>query len=560
MPRNTFLGGLVAVYLALLLAGCSPANQPLIRVGSQTVTVADYERAARGAQAQYPGPSEVAKAALVQDLTRRALMLEMAHQLGHDDAPVVRNSDRDNARHTLVQALFARLASPIQPASEAEARALYEARKQEMQVSMIYTSSRESAIAAQARLKQGAPFAEVSQSLSLPGVLPPDGDMGVILPGSLPDPLDAAVRHQPVGEVGGPFETREGWFLVKVTKRRPHEQVGWDMMRAGMFDLERQRKQRAAFNRAYQDLKAEWQMQLAPGGSQLLFHVTSPVEPLKPTPEQRRMPLATYAGGVYTLQDALDDMQDVSVQRPPTQLLPAIEIWIETQTMTRIAVLEARRRHLQEEPELAAGLRKQHDDLLLEGIYQNAVATVPPPGPELVRMAWEQLKSHFTRLAEVQVASVVVADSTTLMKLVRVGAQQRSLAEAVKAVDPSLAVQDSTVHYPNNDPGWNTLVAMFTQMQPGAWYGPEPLADPSSGRVPRWRIIQMVNKTVIQQSFEELPPATQQNITGSAAELARDARFQQFTDSLTRAYMPQVNQKLLAKLPWPVKAQADGGR
>jgi parvulin-like peptidyl-prolyl isomerase len=543
----------LAALSAVLLAGCSAADHPVARVGSRMVSIADYERAARGNENQYPGPPEAAKSQLVQDLVSRAMMLELAHQRGSDTTTVVRNTDRDNEKRALVQMLFSRIASAAQPVSEAEARALYEARKQEAQVAMIYTSSKESALAAQARINAGEPFAQVSASMSLPGVLPPDGQMGVIQPGALPDPLDGAVRNQKVGEVGGPFETREGWFLVKITERRPHQQVPWDAMRAGMFDLERQRKQRAAFNRAYKDLKAEWQMELAPGGSQVLFHVLNPVEPLQPSPEQRRMPLATYAGGTYTLQDALDDMADVNTQRPPSQLLPAIEIWIETQTMTRVAVLEARRRHLHEEPDMVAGLRQKRDDMLLQDVYQTAVATVPPPGPELVRMAWEQLKGRFTRLGDVQLASVVVPDSSTLMKLVQVGRNERSLAAAAKQVDAALVVRDSTVHYPNNDPGWNALIAMFTQMQPGAWYGPEPVAG-------GWRIIQMVDKNVVQQAFEDLPPATQQNITSSAAELARDARFRQFTDSLAQAYMPVIDRTVVAKLPWPVRAPGTAGQ
>jgi parvulin-like peptidyl-prolyl isomerase len=548
--RCVLLGVLLAVLAASLLAGCSSADRPLARVGSQKVTVEDYRLAASGAGAQYRGLPDAAKAQLVQDLVSRAMMLELAHRLGHDTAAVVLRSDRDNERRALVQQLFVHIASPVQPVSEAEARALYEARKQEAQVSMIYASSRESALGAQARINAGEPFARVAQSMSLPGMLPPDGEMGPILPGSLPEPLDGAVRNLPVGVVGGPYETGEGWFLVKITRRRPHEQGSWEQQRSALFEQERKRKQSAALGRAYRDLKAEWQMEQVVGGSQLLFHVLSPLEPLRPTPEQRRTPLATYAGGTYTLQDALDELQDVSVQRPPAQLLPAVQLWIENQAMLRVAVLEARRRHLHEEPQVVAALRRQHEEMLLEGVYQNAVAGVPPPGPELVRMAWEQLKDRFTRLGDVRVASVVVADSSTLLKLIHTGANVRSLTEAVKQVDSSLAVTDTTVHYPNNDPGWNTLVAMFTQMQPGAWYGPEPLAH-------GWRILQMVDKTVIQQSFEELPPATQQNIAGSAAELGREARFRQFTDSLSRAYMPVIDRPLLAKLPWPVLAAAD---
>lgn len=547
MPRPLSLVALAAV----LLAGCSPANRPLVRVGSQQVSVGDYMRAATGAQAQYQGVPDQAKAQLVQDLVSRAMMLEMAHQLGADTSSVVRNSDRDNERHALVQQLFNRLAPQDQPVSEAEARALYEARKQDAHVSMIYASSREAALAARSRLESGEAFARVSQSMSLPGMLPPDGDMGVVQPGSLPEPLDGAVRGQPVGAVGGPYETGEGWFLVKVTSRAPHEQGSWETQRDALFELERRRKQGASLNRAYRDLKAEWQLEILPGGPQLVFHVLSPVEPLRPTPDQRRTPLARYSGGAFTLQDALDAMEDASVQRPPSQMLPAIRLWIENQTMIRVAVLEARRRHLQEEPALATDLRRKHEDLLLEGVYQNAVATVPPPGPELVHVAWEQLKNHFTRLGDVRVATVVVADSSTLLKLIHAGASVRSLADAAKHVDPSLTVSDTTVHYPNDDAGWNTLVAMFTQMQPGAWYGPEPLAR-------GWRVMQMVDKTVIQQAFEDLPPATQQNIASSAAELARDARFRQFTDSLARAYMPVVDRPLLAKLPWPVPGAPAG--
>ena len=554
MPRRIAIAVarfVLATGLIGVLPGCSPGSRPLVRVGSQRVTVQDFERAARGAQAQYQAPPAIAKAQLLQDLTRRMLLLEYAHRLGQDTSSVVRNLDRENSRRLLVQMLFARIASQAQPVSEAEARALYEARKQEAHVFVIYTSSLESALAAKTRIERGEPFGDVSRAYSLPGVLPPGGDMGMVQPGALPDSLDVAVRRLSIGAIGGPYREREGWFLIRVTERRPHAQVPWEALRAGMFDLERQRKQRAAFNRAYEDLKAEWQYEPAPGGSQLLFRVTSPVEPLTPSPEQRKMPLARYANGVYTLQDALDDMQDANVQRPPAQLQPMLEVWIEQQAMTRVAVLEARRRHLDEEPELVASLRKQREDALLESVYQSAVAVVPPPGPDLVKLAWEQMKSRFTKLTAVHITSVSLPDSGMVAKLVQQGGSTRSLADAAKALDPSLAVTDTVIHYPGSDPAWTAFEAMFTQLRPGAWYGPEPIADPATGRAVRWRVIQLLNKVVAQQAFEELPAPTQQNIASSAAELARDARFQQFADSLERAYQPVVNRDLLPKLAWP---------
>ncbi len=545
---------MAAAAVLLASAGCSTQEPTLIQAGSQKVTVADFERAARGAQAQYAGPPDMAKAQLAEDLTSRAMMLEMAHVLGHESVPVLVNTEKSEMRRALIQALYARMASPVQKVSEAEARALYDARNVEAEVLMIYTSTETTARGAMRRLQNGEPFEQVSRSYSLPGLLPPDGNMGMIPPGSLPDPLDAAVRHQKIGEIGGPFRTREGWFVVVIKSRQPRQQPTWEVMRAGMFDLGRQRKQRAAFNRSYEDLKAEWNLQLTPGGSQFLFHVISPVQPLQPTPEQMKTVLATYNGGQYTMKDASDDLQDATVSRPPANVLPALEIWIEQQVMMRVAELEAKRRHLHEEPEIVAQVRAKREEMLLEGIAAAAVANVPPPGPEQVRMAWEQLKDRFVQLVEADVAIAVAPDTARVMKLIQQGQTVRALPEAAQATDPAITVTQTHITFPSSDPQWSSMTQLLTQMQPGAWFGPEPA--PEGG----FRVLQLVNKRVQQQTFEELPPAMQQNIAANAGELARNQRFTEFRDSLVKVYHPVINQPLLAKLPWPPRMPLDVGR
>jgi hypothetical protein len=540
---------LVTVLISQALLGCSTTDKPIITVGSQKVTVRDYERTGRGAQAQYEGAPEAAKATFIQDLERRALMLELAHRLGQEQSSVVKNTDRENEQRALIQAFYNKIANPAQPVSEAEARALYEARKTEAQVLLLYTSSEQAAQAAMARLRAGEAFAQVSATYSLPGLLPPDGNMGWISPGALPDPLDGALRNQKVNEIGGPFQTREGWFLLEVTERRPHELGPYETLRAGMMDLMRQRKQRAAFNRAYLDLKSDYAVEPAPGGAQLLFRVENAASPLTPTPDQRQMPLATYRGGTYTLNDALTDLLRADAQRPPFQLLPAIEIWIEAQVMTRVAVIEAKRRHLHEEPDIMNTLRAQREQLLLNGIYQAAVSSVPAPGPELVKMAWDRVKHLYTKLDAAHIAILMVADSSAAERVLALKASTPLLADAAKKVDASLAVTETTIKYPNTDPDWQVLTAMFTQQQPGAWYGPEKQAK-------GWRFIQLLDKDMSEQKFEELPQGLQQNIAGSAGELARDARFNQFTDSLATAFHPVVDKALIAKLPWPIAMEA----
>jgi parvulin-like peptidyl-prolyl isomerase len=540
---------LVTASLSLVLAGCSSKSRPIITVGSQKVTVAEFERIARGAQAQYEGRPDSAKAMFIQDLERRALMMELAHQQGMEKSSAVVNTDRDNEQRALVQSLYGRIASPAQPVSEAEARALYEARNTEAQVWLIYTSSEQAAQAALARLHAGEPFAQVSHSYSLPGLLPPDGNMGWISPGALPDPLDGALRTQKLNEIGGPYHSREGWFLLEVAERRAKAQGPYELQRSTMMDLMRQRKQRAAFNRAYVDLKDEYDVQAAPGGAQLLFRIESASDPLTPTPDQRQMPLATYTGGVYTLNDALTDLQRADQQKPPFNLLPAIEIWIEAQVMTRVAVIEARRRHLNEEPDVAASLRAQREQAILNGIYQQAVAGVPAPGPDLVKMAWERVRHMYPKLVSAHVAVLEVADSSVARRIYEAHATVPLLADAAKQVDPALKVTETTVKYPNTDADWTSFTGLFVQLQPGAWYGPQQ-------RPNGYRFLQLLDKQMGEQEFEELPRSVQQNIAGSAGELARDQRFNVFTDSLSRAYHPVVDHALIARLPWPVPTDA----
>lgn len=534
------------VALVFAVAGCSSKSTPIIEVGSQVVTVADYERAARSSGMQYMGMPEQAKAEFVTDLRRRALLLEQAHRLGHDTSSVLVNTTHDEERRLLLQALYAKLAPQAQVVSEAEVQALYEARKQESRVSLIYTSARETAESAIARIRAGEPFETVARIYSVAGILPPDGDIGWMAPGAMPNPLDEALRKQVVGEVGGPYRTRDGWFLMRVSERRMRDQGTIEAQHAGLTEMARQRKQSASFNRAYLNLKTEFQVEPAPGGAQLLFRAISPVSPLTPTPEMLATPLATYRGGRYTLEDARLDMQRSDVQPPPYQFLPGVEIWIEAQVMRRIAMIEAKRRHLHEEPTIAASLKAARERTLMEGVYSLAVAAVPPPGPELVAMAWERVKPQFRRLQSVKVGVYTAADSALATRVATMARTSGSLAEAVKRADPPGAYVEQDVAFPNPDPAWEVFVAMFTQQTIGEMFGPEK-------RATDWRMIQLLDKTMGQQQWDDLPEGLRQNIAASASELARDQRFQQYTDSLATEFKPRVHEARIAKLPWPME-------
>jgi hypothetical protein len=57
------------------------------------------------------------------------------------------------------------------------------------------------------------------------------GDLGFVLPESLPDGMREAAAGTPVGQVAGPFQTSAGWHLLKVEERREEAPPSIDSLR-----------------------------------------------------------------------------------------------------------------------------------------------------------------------------------------------------------------------------------------------------------------------------------------------------------------------------------------
>lgn len=548
----------LAIVLTLTLIGCSPSDQKVVfSVGSQRLTEAEFNQFAQSAQSQYPGDAEAAKAGLLSDLLSARLMLELAHRLGQDTTVALANLLREEEERALVQMMVANDASPGQRVSEAEAMAFFAARNTESHVHLIFCTTRTAAEGAVARLSRGEPFELVASQMNLAGLLPSDGDMGFVAAGSLPSPLDEAVRTLPVNVVGGPYEASEGFFVMRIHERRPREQGTWEANRDGMYDLARQRKQRAAFQRMYSTLRTAYHYTPFEAGADLLFRLTLPADPMTPTAAQLATPLATYDDGqrthTYTLQDAYDDLHDANVQRPPSQSKPAVQIWIEKQVMTRVIMLEARRRHYHEMPAVADRLKNRREQLLIDGVRQWALAAVPTPSPEQVTGLFDQMRDRFAQVVAVRLAVVTVPDSMTALKLQEAMHANASLAAAAQAVDPSLVVETITVANPGADPLWGSMTGMFQQMQVGAAAGPEPAAN-------GYRAIQLLDKQVVTPTFEQLPAEMQQNFVNAAAEAASEQRFMFLSDSLNQVYQPFVNQDLVRRLRWPATAPTPAAR
>src|SRR5262249_50655758 len=152
--------------------------------------------------------------------------------------------------------------------------------------------------------------------------------------------------------------------------------------------------------------------------------------------------------------------------------------------------------------QLALALRRKHEELLLEGIYQTAVAGVPVPTPDEVLSFYDKVKDRYQHLSGVELMIVTTPDSTAAELLARSAGRSRPLAQAAQAASPPLTASDTTIAYPTASGEWNALLAMFTSMEPGGCFGPVRTAG-------GWRVLQLVTKAMQEQPFAELAPAAQ---------------------------------------------------
>lgn len=559
MTRSTLRAALAALAVSLLLAGCSRADRPLARVGTRVLTAADMLDAVRGNELQYAASPESAKHVLLNDLVDRELILEAARRRGSDTTQIARRFLENLRDRLALEALYARLAPAGLAASEGETRRFHEWRGTQATARIVYSPDRGTIEAALADLERGETFAAVADRYNMPGTVPPGGAIGRVSPGQLVPPLDEALLTLPIGKVGGPYDTPQGLFLLAIDRRDSVERPAYELAQSQLAEILRQRKVRQATSRELIRLRDAYRAKVEPGAAARLFQLMTParvgegiVPPL--TPDQRAEVVARWDGGVMTVGDAFDDLRSADVPKPPAGMTPAIEQWLESRMITRIARLEAKRRHLAEEPAVARRVRAEFERYLLEGEFQASIANVPPPGEALVRQVWDMLKGQYQRLSRADVQWVVLADSAGAARVMSHGGHGGgTLEDAVRMAGVAAEVRKESVSYPTLDPNWAPMRETLARMQPGEWAGPE--------RVPEgWKFLQLIGKEQGEMTFESLTPDLRASLDANAWQLARERRLRQFTDSLRAVVRPNVYPENLRYVPWPPAPAIDVGR
>jgi len=553
------------VSISLLLAalpviGCAPRPATLARVGTRTITVDDFNLAARANWSQYPPQPNEARHLLMEDLVRRALLLELAESRGMLRNPLTVNFRNNLEQEALTQAVNERLIPRDVPISDAEVASFYAWSGIRAHLLLLYAPERADAEAAIVGLKAGQPFSEVVRRHSPPGMIPNGGDLGEISGGALVDPLDGLVREAPVGEIVGPIDAPgEGWFVARVLSRRTvPPQAPLEVQRPLLMGMLRQRKQRLISVRAFQGLREQYLVSVAPDGPQALFRLLNrPMlpdsrqpAPIQPSPEERRIVVVTYVDASgrplsYTLGEAYDELQAPDRPRPPATQIGAIQAWLEQQVIRRVVPLEARRRGLDRDPTIARAIEERLNNSILESVYALEVGGAPAASDAEVQAVYDRRAAQFRVIEAAQVLHVTLPDSAATAALIEHGAHAGSLRDAAKMAGATAPVIEERVKFPNPNPIWKAIGPGLQSMSKGEWAGPVRTPD-------GWMVLQLEDRQEHVAAFDQLTPAVQQGLRDQALSERREARLAAYTDSLRRTTHPfEIHEDVLNRVPWP---------
>jgi hypothetical protein len=233
-------------------------------------------------------------------------------------------------------------------------------------------------------------------------------------------------------------------------------------------------------------------------------------------------------------------------------MVPSVERWLRSQVLERAALLEARRRRLDEEPAVQRRVRERLNNTLLDGFYQRHVIGEIRLDPGDLEATYQRHQASFVRLRSARVVSVTLADSAAAATLAAQVVTAPSLREAAATAATGVPVSEERLVFPAESPLWTQFETHLTAIQPGQSAGPF--------RIPSgWLIFQLLEKQQGAPPFEALNAGARAQLQGVALELKREARLAALTDSLRRAFAPiVVYSDRLRRIPWPPVAAPTG--
>ncbi|MBI1339806.1 peptidylprolyl isomerase [bacterium] len=178
---------------------------------------------------------------ILDQLIDQALLADEAEARGLEDDPASRHRLNAARERILGNILIETLVA--QRVDEAAIRKMYETQiaffelGEEAELRHIVTATRDEIDEVAKQLAAGADFAVLASEKSIDEATRLEGgDLGYFTSSEAPPELKRVIETTPVGGVSKPFQTAQGWHIVKVVDRRQEEPPSLDELRGPILE------------------------------------------------------------------------------------------------------------------------------------------------------------------------------------------------------------------------------------------------------------------------------------------------------------------------------------
>lgn len=392
-----------AVVGAAVLALCAGCASPkyLAKVNHETITGkelrAEFARHHAALEKFLANDADVRK--YVGRLVDRRLFVQEAYRIGLHDAPEVRESVARARGNKMIELFLKDEVEARTKVSEDEVRAVHEGLTQQLEVRHVVLATKEEAEAVAAAAAAGEDLEALARTRSISPSAKRGGMLIVAWGGD--EAYESVLFGLAEGTIAPVFQSREGWEVARVEKRRTVERPPLEKVAPKIRQALQKRKRHAREEELYSALWSKY------GAS--AQECAPDVEALKAAAaRQDQTPCASWRGGAVSVEALaarvkLDELDGTGARWP--ELRKAV---VEDLVNRELVVLEAEERGYAARPEVIERVTVLQDDLVESKLFREYVVKDVVATDEDAKRFFDANPAQFMDEARYELAQILV--------------------------------------------------------------------------------------------------------------------------------------------------------
>jgi peptidyl-prolyl cis-trans isomerase C len=362
----------------------------LARIGDEEITKADLEAALE----QIPeGKREALRTKVIDDLIKVKVFADEARKAGLDNDPQVKAQLEETTDDSLARSFVKRYLDTQAQPSEEEAKQYYLDHKEDFVIpegvllQQIVVKKKEQAEAVLAALKAGEAFETLAKKESIARSWKDEGRLGWQYKGWLEPAEEEAAFSLEKGKLSEIIKTKAGYEIIKVLDKRDQRQAP--------FEEARQRIRSSLFSARKKELVNQYYEKAG----------------LERGPEAGV--LARIGKEVITEETLAPKLVGVPEKRKEE----ARRRWVDYLVEKRVFSDEARKVHLENDPEVAAALKHATEGVLAGAFYERFIKEKIQVSDEDIKRYYESHLEEFREPVRLRVKSILVKTEEEAQKI-----------------------------------------------------------------------------------------------------------------------------------------------